>query len=151
MDSVEQTKETVKQIFTKYLKEHSLRKTSERFAILDRIYSIDGHFDIESLYKFMIENNYQVSRATLYNNIDLLLDCKLVIKHQFGNNIAQFEKAYNTSIHNHLICTICGRIKEFSDANIKRSIQSKKIKNFNISHYSLYVYGVCEKCKKKKI
>ena len=145
---MEQIKETVKQIFTKYLKEHALRKTSERFAILERIYSIDGHFDIESLYSFMKENNYRVSRATLYNNINLLLDCKLVTKLQFGNN-AQFEKAYNTSIHHHFICTACGKIKEFSDVNIKRAIQGKKIKNFNVSHYSLYVYGVCKKCEKK--
>jgi Fur family ferric uptake transcriptional regulator len=150
METQEQTKETVKQIFTNYLKEHSLRKTSERFAILDRIYSIEGHFDIESLYVFMKENNYQVSRATLYNNIDLLLDCKLIIKHQFGNNVAQFEKAYNSSIHNHLICTICGKIKEFSDTNIKRAIHTKKIKNFNISHYSLYIYGVCSQCERKR-
>jgi Fur family ferric uptake transcriptional regulator len=150
MENHEQTKETVKQIFTKYLIEHSLRKTSERYAILDRIYSIDGHFDIESLYVFMKDNNYQVSRATLYNNIDLLLDCKLITKHQFGNNVAQFEKAYNANIHNHIICTVCGNIQEFSDPNIKRSIQTKKIKNFNISHYSLYVYGTCSKCEKKK-
>ena len=145
---MEEIKETVKQIFTQYLQEHTLRKTSERFAILDRIYSIEGHFDIEKLYLLMKENNYQVSRATLYNNIDLLLDCKLVIKHQFGNN-AQFEKAYNTNIHHHFICTRCGKIKEFSDATIKRTIQSKKIKNFDVSHYSLYVYGVCNGCEKK--
>ena len=148
---MEQTKETepIRQIFTQYLEKRSLRKTSERFAILDRIYSIEGHFDIEKLYLLMKENNYQVSRATLYNNIDLLLDCKLVIKHQFGDNTAQFEKAYNTNIHHHFICTVCGKVKEFSDANIKRVVQSKKIKNFNISHYSLYVYGTCNKCEKK--
>jgi len=146
---MEEVKETVKKIFTQYLQEQALRKTSERFAILDRIYSIEGHFDIDSLYSYMKENNYQVSRATLYNNIDLLLNCKLVIKHQFGSNIAQFEKAYNNTVHHHFICTVCGKIKEFSDANIKRSIQSKRIKNFNISHYSLYVYGICSKCEKK--
>ena len=148
---MEQTQEIVEQIFTKYLKEHSLRKTPERFAILDRIYSIKGHFDIDDLHAFMRENNYHVSRATLYNTIDLLVDCNLVIKHQFGkNNISTFEKAHDKGIHHHFICMACGNVKEFSDANIKHAVQSKKINNFNISHYTLYIYGTCGKCKKGK-
>ena len=147
---MEQTNENVKQIFAKYLKEHSLRKTAERFAILDKIYSLNEHFDIETLYKYLKEDNYRVSRATLYNNIELLLDCNLVIKHQFGNNVAQFEKVPGTNIHHHLVCTNCERVKEFSDTTIRRAIQSKKIKNFNISHYSLYIYGICNKCHKKE-
>jgi Fur family ferric uptake transcriptional regulator len=144
-------KETAKQIFTKYLKEHALRRTSERFAILDKIYSIEGHFDIEQLYISMRENNYQVSRATLYNTIDLLEDCHLVTKHQLGkNNVSTFEKTRDTHIHHHFVCTACGKVREFSDANIKRAVQEKKIKNFNISHYALYIYGICGKCKKGK-
>ena len=80
---------SVKKLFTEYLQQRKLRKTPERFAILREIYSTNGHFDIDTLYNLMKEDKYLVSRATLYNTIELLLDCRLVIKHQFGHNCAQ--------------------------------------------------------------
>jgi Fur family ferric uptake transcriptional regulator len=89
----ENVKETVKQMWTEYLQAHGHRKTPERYAILDTIYSIKGHFDIETLYHYMAdEEKFRVSRATLYNTIILLLDAQLVIKHQFGAS-SQYERA----------------------------------------------------------
>ncbi len=141
----------VKQIFTEYLSKHSYRKTPERFAILDEIYSRDGHFDIESLFNFMNDKNYRVSRATLYNTIDLLMDCKLVIKHKFGHNIAQFEKTYQGFQHDHLIDIETGAIIEFRDPRINEIInRACEVNNFTPQYYSLYIYGNSGVSEKKK-
>jgi Fur family ferric uptake transcriptional regulator len=145
----ENVKATVRSILTNYLEQNSLRKTPERFAILDAVYDFDNHFTLEELSdKLNDEERFPVSRATLYNTLKLFLELRLVIRHRFQGT-TKYEACYDNDSHCHQICTVCGKVTEFKSIQITRAINSLHLRRFRKDGFTLYVYGICSTCQAK--
>jgi|SRR5690625_4502796 len=145
--------EEVRRVFAEHLRERGQRQTPERFAVLEEIYATGDHVDADELYIRLKQKGTRVSRATVYNTLELLIESKLVVRHQFGNSQAKYERAYSYWQHDHLICIECNELFEFCDPRIQ-SIQEMvgEIYQFDIRHHSLHMYGHCqrEQCPNKQ-
>lgn len=136
--------ESAKQRFADYLKENKCRRTPERFTILEAVYSVNGCFDIDELLEYMEDKmKFRVSRATIYNTISLLINANLVVHHQFGSE-SKYERCVGTE-KSHMICTKCGKVTEISNIDLTETLTAN-VKKFHLTHYSLYLYGLCNKC-----
>lgn len=136
----------VREIFSAFLKKRNQRQTPERYVILDEVYATSDHVDADELYLRLKQKGVQVSRATVYNTLELLIECNLVVRHQFGTSQAKYERAYSRRQHDHLICLDCHELLEFCDPRIQ-NIQEMvaDIYKFDITHHSLHMYGHCLK------
>lgn len=137
--------EGARQVLVKYLEEHEMRKTPERFAMLDSIYTQSGHFNAEQLHKRLVPN-MKISLATVYNNLDLFLRARLIVRHDVGDSF-MYERAMYIEPHYHYVCEFCREMFEVKDQLLLSIIQNRKVKRFQPSHFTLYIYGTCAKCK----
>ena len=142
-------KDSVRQILTNYLDLNNHRKTPERYAILEAVYNMEGHFTLEELgEKLSGEYNFPVSRATLYNTLKLFLELRLVIRHRFQGT-TRYEACYDNNSHSHQVCTMCGKVTEVKAAEVTKVIDELHLKRFRKDGFALYIYGICSTCQAK--
>jgi Fur family ferric uptake transcriptional regulator len=136
----------VERILDNYLEMNNHRKTLERYTILRAVYGIHGHFTLEDLSaKLIKEMNFHVSRATLYNTLNLFMALRLVIRHRFQGT-TKYEACYDNNSHCHQICTMCGEVMEVKSPEIIAAVENMPTKRFRKDGFTLYVYGMCSTC-----
>lgn len=139
----------VERLLDNYLEMNNHRKTPERYTILRAIYSINGHFTLDDLKaRLAQEMDFPVSRATLYNTLNLFMSLRLVVRHRFQGS-TKYEACYDNQSHCHQICTMCGKVTEVKSPEIKAAVEKMHLKRFRKDGFTLYVYGVCSTCQTK--
>ena len=139
----------VEGLLDNYLEMNNHRKTPERYTILRAIYSINGHFTLEELKaRLAQEMDFPVSRATLYNTLNLFMSLRLVVRHRFQGS-TKYEACYDNQSHCHQICTMCGKVTEVKSPEIIAAVENMHLKRFRKDGFTLYVYGVCSTCQTK--
>lgn len=135
--------------FTYYLEEGAFRKTPERFAILDKILSLPHTFTIEQLNGELENDAYHVSRATVYNTVELLIKAGILRKLFLDGVQMKYERISNVS-YTYLMCTSCGKCKEVKDYELSAYMNARTYTAFHTSHFSMCVYGICNNCARKQ-
>ncbi len=139
----------VERLLDNYLEMNNHRKTPERYTILRAIYSINGHFTLDDLKaRLAQEMDFPVSRATLYNTLNLFMSLRLVVRHRFQGT-TKYEACYDNQSHCHQICTMCGKVTEVKSPEIIAAVENMHLKRFRKDGFTLYVYGVCSTCQTK--
>lgn len=139
-----------KEAFLDYLAHRKLKLTRQRLAVVNEIFSDNGHFEAEELVERLKNKRMRVSRATVYRTLELLRECQLVEKLDFGSPRSFYEHVAPGEHHDHLICTECGTVIEFHNDRLE-TLQDEICRNFDFheSHHSLRIFGLCSKCHRR--
>ena len=133
--------------FLAFVRERGLRVTPERLALLDKIFAHHGHVDAEDLLSALAADGVKISRATVYRNLDLLVECGLVVKQRLGGDRHLYEHVHAGQRHDHLVCAECGRVVEFISPGIA-ALQTEicRAHGFAPGRHVLQISGLCNRC-----
>ncbi len=140
------------EFYTK-LKENGYKLTTQRKVVLNAMLDHqDEHLTVEEIYQVVKKTNPEIGLATVYRNIQLLSDMRIVEKLNLDDGFTRYELANEDEVHrhHHLICEECGvviEVKEDLMGSIEKSF--KESYGFTVHDHQAKFFGVCEDCTKK--
>ena len=136
--------------FDDYLECKHLKRTEERHKVLEAICAFKGHFDVNMILNQLQKSQFSVSRATIYNTLEILIDADVVIRHPLNGTMQQYELCCLSTNHTHLVCTQCGSIRKISSKEQPIDPSAMRKNRFTPAYYCLYIYGLCAKCRQQQ-
>jgi Fur family ferric uptake transcriptional regulator len=138
---------TVIEEFRAYLRDHNLPVTAQRQAVAEVVLAGERHLSAEEIEQELATRGIPVGTATVYRTLDVLLKSGLVVERDFGEGFKRYEPARGIPQHEHLLCTVCGRVTEFRDERLERmTTLLAESHGFVRQRHRLVIYGLCGEC-----
>jgi len=139
------------EVLQQCIQERRMRNTVERQRILEQICTYQEPFTAEHLKKSM-QANFPISDATVYNTLDFFASAGIIhrMHKQKGNARTFYELLVGHKPTMVFLCTKCGRESKFTDKMFTTCFRQHKFNNFVPTSFSIYVYGTCKYCRRKK-
>jgi Fur family transcriptional regulator, ferric uptake regulator len=135
--------------FRTFLREHNLPVTQQRLAIASVVFASDRHLSVDDVAKEIAADGENAGTATIYRTLDLLVKSGLVVERDFGEGFRRFETTRGIPHHEHLLCTVCGRVDEFRDERLERMTTIiAESHSYSRQRHRLVIYGVCAECQR---
>ena len=129
--------------YTELLRQHHLKATPQRLEITNALY-LNGHISIEHLYDLMLKKFNSISLATIYKNVNLMLEASFIQEVKIPNTKSVYELTKDT--HSHIICDNCGDITDI-ELNLESVVSNAvQISNYKINKSDLILSGTCKNC-----
>jgi len=144
-----------REIFTRYLHESGRRCTFERYAVLEQVLATPGHFTADSLHDTLTGAGKAISLATVYNTLDLLVDCGMATRHRFERGTTARDLYQRVTVdrrataRHHLVCRRCGKVSQPAEPELAAMIKAKRWGSFEAEYYVLDIYGLCGACRRR--
>jgi Fur family ferric uptake transcriptional regulator len=132
----------------RFLRQKKLKHTAQRKRIVKRAFSMQKHFSADDLYEVLRKEKLNVSKATVYRTLKLLVEAHILDELEIGSREAKFyEPVLGREHHDHMICLRCGKIVEFTDQSIERlQEEAARRERFRILSHTLKLFGLCHAC-----
>jgi len=138
--------------FASYLRDHNLPVTPQRLAIADVVLGSESHLSADDIARELRSRGSAAGLATVYRTIEVLTRSGLVVERDFGEGFKRFEPARDTPHHEHLLCSVCGRVTEFRNERLERmTTLIAEQHRFSRQGHRLVIYGTCDDCRRGPI
>ncbi|MGI8619372.1 MAG: Fur family transcriptional regulator [Gemmatimonadaceae bacterium] len=135
--------------FALYLREHNLPVTPQRIAIADVVLGSDSHMSADDVARELRTRGSAAGLATVYRTIEVLLRSGLLVERDFGEGFKRYEPARDIPHHEHLLCSVCGKVTEFRDERLERiTTLIAEQHRFSRQGHRLVIHGTCADCQR---